>query len=93
MEPSISQNIFVPNPYETDILDELHLYLIDYIRVLEKKLKALKKEVKEHPDSKVELKPQMSSLRRMRQRAYDVLDDLEYKFHTSVDDGGDESSE
>jgi len=93
MEPTHIQNIFITTPYEMDTLDELHLYLIDYVRLLEKRLKTLKKEVKENPNTKSELKGQMSRLRKMRQRAYDVLDDLEYKFNTSMDDVGEESSE
>lgn len=83
MEPTTVQTVFVTTPCEVEILDELHMYLVDYTQMLEKKLKALKKEVKANPASKLELKGQMSKLRKMRQRGYDVLDDLEYEFHTN----------
>jgi hypothetical protein len=92
MESITIQNIFLTNTQEMETLDELHLFLIDYVHILEKRLKSLKKEVKDNPNTKVELKSQMSKLRKMRQRAYDVLDDLEYKFNTTMYDG-EESSE
>lgn len=92
MESITIQNIFLTNTQEMETLDELHLFLIDYVHILEKRLKSLKKEVKDNPNTKVELKGQMSKLRKMRQRAYDVLDDLEYKFNTTMYDG-EESSE
>ena len=59
METTMMQNIFVTNGREMETLDELHLYLLDYVHILEKRLKALKKEVKENPTTKTELKGQM----------------------------------
>ncbi len=93
MEPTSVQNVFVPSKKDLDTIDELHLYLIDYVRMIEKKLRVLKDEVKTNPETKTELKPQMSSLRKMRSRAYDVLDDLEFKFNSQVGDESYESSE
>jgi hypothetical protein len=93
MDPPTIQNVFVPTKKDLDVIDDLHLYLIDYVRMIEKKLRVLKDEVKRNSDTKTELKPQMSLLRKMRNRAYDVLDDLEFKFNSQVDDESFESSE
>lgn len=93
MDSITLQPIFIPNRKEKDVVEEVHLYLIDYIHILEKKLRSLKREVKENPDAKVELKGQMSSLRKMRRRAEDVLDDLESNFHTNVTEEAYEDSE
>lgn len=86
MDPTAVQNIFILNQKGAEVIDDLHLYLIDYVRILEKKLRVLKDEVKKNPDAKKELKPQMSSLRKMRDNAYDVLDDLEFKFNSNVNE-------
>jgi hypothetical protein len=94
MENPTITHVFLPRNVDMEVMDDLHFLLMEYVRELEKKMKEIKKEVKDSPETKNELKGQYSLLKKMRKNAHIVLDDIEFHVKIESDEEvSDESSE
>jgi hypothetical protein len=81
-----STQIFLPRSVDVEVLDDLHFLLKEYVRELEKKKRAMKKEAKESPSVSDELKDSIRLIRSLQRSAEKVLDDIE--FHVRLEDDG-----
>ncbi len=81
-----STQIFLPRGVDVEVLDDLHFLLKEYVRELEKKKRAMKKEAKESPSVSDELKDSIRLIRSLQRSAEKVLDDIE--FHVRLEDDG-----